>query len=228
MTVLTAMRDASVTLIKRRPSVFFSSTEKFEMEMVTLLNQVAGDICRVHDWQALTKIHSFQGDGVVSSFPKPADYDRMLLGSEMSDDVSWFRGYEHCPDISTWIALTNNNFVTITPGWWILLGDRFQFNPAIDTETNAQFPYISNLYARSNGGVAKAAFTADDDAFILDEQLLTLALIWRWRENNHLDATGDQANFEKLLSERAARDGGSRMIRANSNRIHPFPWRRRH
>src|SRR3546814_14852216 len=54
------------------------------------------------------------------------------------------------------------------------------------------------------------------DTFLLPERLLTLGLVWRWRENKKLDATGDQEAFIKALDEYAAKDKGSRVIRSRS------------
>src|SRR3546814_5464552 len=55
------------------------------------------------------------------------------------------------------------------------------------------------------------------DTFLLPERLLTLGLVWRWRENKKLDATGDQEAFIKALDEYAAKDKGSRVIRSEEH-----------
>src|SRR3546814_12483301 len=52
------------------------------------------------------------------------------------------------------------------------------------------------------------------DTFLLPERLLPLGLVWRWRENKKLDATGDQEAFIKALDEYAAKATGSRVIRS--------------
>jgi hypothetical protein len=61
-----------------------------------------------------------------------------------------------------------------------------------------------------------------------DERLLTLALIWRWREQKRLDATGDQANFEKAFAEAAGMDKGARVIRSRRRALSrariAWPW----
>lgn len=225
MTALSAMRDASVLLIKRKPDVFFSSTGRFEMELTTLLNQVAKDIAEANDWQSLMKISELAGDGVTESFPMPADYSRMMLASSMADAHSWFLGYTHVTDINDWLAFKRGAMAWVPPGVWTLMDNRFQFLPPVSSGTKALLPYISKNIVRASDGSLKSEFTADSDTFVLDERLLTLALIWRWRETNHLDSTGDQLNFEKVLSEKAGRDKGARAIRKGGNYDWPFPWR---
>ena len=76
MTVLQAMQSASLRLIGRKPSTFFSSQDTFEMEIVDLANEVAKVIADQHDWQVLTKVHTLTGDGVTTSFSLPAGHSR--------------------------------------------------------------------------------------------------------------------------------------------------------
>ena len=225
MTALTALRDASVIILKRKPDVFFSSQGRFEMEMTTLLNQVAKEIAEWNDWQALTKIGTMTGDGVNSSFPLPADYSRMVQASSVADGDSWFLGYTHVTDINDWISFKRGEMVWVPPGIWTLLDNNVEFQPALGSGSEALFPYISRNIVRAANGTLKSEFTADDDTYLLDERMLTMALIWRWRETNHLDSTGDQMNFERLISEKAARDKGARAIRRGSFVGWPFPWR---
>jgi hypothetical protein len=97
-----------------------------------------------------------------------------------------------------------------------------------DTQT-ATYPYITKNWARSAALTDGPAFTADDDTFLLPERLLTLGLVWRWRENKKLDASGDQEAFVKALDEYGAKDKGSRVIRRRASRGIPgtyaaWPW----
>lgn len=225
MTALSAMRDAAMICIKRKPDVFFSSQGRVEQEFVTLLNMVARDIAESNDWQRLTKIAELNGDGVASSFPFPADYDRMVQASSMADGKSWFLGYTHVTDINDWIAFKRGAMVWVPPGIWTILSNKIEFMPPVASSSQALMPYISKNMVRAQDGTLKSTFTADTDEFLLSERVLTLGLIWRWREANHLDSTGDQLNFEKELSTHAARDKGARVIRRGGTYDWPFPWR---
>ena len=89
MSVLSAMQSAAIRLVGYRPQVFFTSSEQFEMEIVDLLNVVARDICRINDWQGLTKMETYVGDSVTDSFPMPSDYDRQLVNTSLQDLANW-------------------------------------------------------------------------------------------------------------------------------------------
>ena len=77
----------------------------------------------------------------------------------------------------------------------------------------ATFPYISNAWARAADGTARAWFEADTDAFTIDERLLTLGLIWRWKAQKGMEYGEDMATYEQALSQAQARDAGSRVYR---------------
>lgn len=231
MAILQALQSAALRLTGSRPSVFFSSTEQLEAELVDLINEAARDICATQDWQALTAVKTFTGDGTEETFPIPSDYQRMLLDADMQDLNNWAWGYGHVTDINQFLYRKARGFEPY-PGAWIMYGGQFHFSPAPPTGQTATFPYISKNYAIDNDGVAKAEFTKDDDTFVIEggERLLTLWLVWRWRENKKMDSTGDQENFVKAISELGSKDAGSRIIRRNwsglnrYNWVHAWPW----
>lgn len=231
MTILSAMQRAAMRLVGYSPSVFFSSSETFEAELVDLINEAAQDICATQDWQALTGVKTFTGDGVNEDFSIPSDYSRQLIDSDIQDLNNWAWGYCHLTDMNQFLYRKARGFEPY-PGGWIIYGGQFHFSPAPASGQTATFPYISKNYAISADSTVKPEFTRDDDSFIIDggERLLTLWLIWRWRENKKLDATGDQENFMKAMSEIGSRDRGSNVIRRNwsglnrYNWVHAWPW----
>lgn len=229
MTILAAMQSAAIRLIGRRPSTFFgaSAGNVFELEITDLINEIAKDIVKTHDWQALTKFATLQTDGAQTSFDLPDDYDRMLVKADIMENSGWFWGYEHVTDINVFNYRAERGIYYI-PGAWIMYGNQIHFAPA--PAVDAQYPYITTCYARdSETQQSKCDFSKDTDEFLLPERLLTLGLIWRWRENKKLDWTGDQEAFTKALGEYAAREAGSKIFRHGRRRMFPgtypaWPW----
>lgn len=215
MTILSAMKSASLRLVGYQPSVFFSSGEQFEQEIADLINEAAADIVRYQDWQSLVSIANLTGDGVISAFDIPDGYDRMMLTAEVQDLNNWVWGYQNVNSLNEFLFLQASGWGPY-PGIWSIFDNKFNFHPAPPAGQLATFPYVSKNYALDANGATKDAFTKDDDAFRLNggERLLTLWLVWRWRENKKLDATGDQENFIKAIDELAAKDRGSRVYRS--------------
>lgn len=212
----------------RRPSTFFGASGQFEAEMTDLANEVAQDVCQYQDWQGLIRLATITGDGTQTGFDLPTDYGRMLLNSDVQDTNNWAWGYHGFTDINEFLYFEERGFLG-HPGGWIIYDNQLRFQPAPTAAATARFPYITKNYALDTSTAPKAAFTADTDNFVLPERLLTLGLVWRWRENKKLDATGDQEAFIKALDEYAVKDGGSRVQRRNAGRNYPgthvaWPW----
>jgi hypothetical protein len=230
MTCLSACQSALVRLIGKKPATVFSSSEQTVVEIADLVTEVGVDIMKSHDWQALTKIQSVAGNGTDTAFPLPDDYDRMVLAQGVSDANSWFWGYTQVPDMDTWIMIQNGFYLGIVaPGWWMLTGGQFQFNPAPASGATAKYPYVSKNFAIDPSGTPKGAFINDNDTFVLDERLLTLGLIWRWRAQKRLEYAEDMQTYEIALSQAQARDRGATVIRSNgryrpTNTRFGWPW----
>ena len=212
MTLLSAAQSAAIRLIGKKPSTIFSATDTFALEMQDLANEVARDIAKSQDWQALIEVYLINGDGETKAFPLPADYDRMLIDSNLYDALNWAWGYKRIVNPSDWLQYEIYDWQLIVPGAWTILGDEFRFVPAPYAGAEAKFVYISRNIVKDANGSTKPAFTKDDDEFVLSERLLTLGLIWKWREMKRLDSTTDQANFEKAFNEISGRDKGARII----------------
>lgn len=228
MAILTALQSAAIRLVGQKPGAFFTSSGQIERELSDLVNEVAQDVAQYQDWQALIRVVEITGDGTTTEFALPDDYGRMLVNTEVADLSSWFWGFGHYLDINAFLYDEARGF-NLTPGGWIIYGDRLRFSPAPSAGQAATFPYITKNWARAESLAPISQFTADTDTFLLPERLLTLGLVWRWRENKKLDASGDQEAFIKALDEYASKDGGSKIIRRKARRwlagTHPsWPW----
>lgn len=209
MTVGSAMSKAALRVAGYRPAAFFGSTQNLEMELCDLVNEVAQDVAKYQDWQALTKIAEYGGNGTVTTYALPDDYDRMTQTAMIQSD-SWFCGYHPYSDINEFIFDSERGWPQI-PGAWIMYGNQIHILPA--PSQTIRYPYQSKNWAIAENGNRKAEFTDDDDQFVLPERLLTLGLVWRWRDNKGLEATGDQEAFIKALDEYGVADRGAQVIR---------------
>jgi hypothetical protein len=214
MSVLSACQSAMVRLVGRKPQTVFSSTSQMELEIADLATDVAVDIMKSHDWRALTKFSTLTGDGSTTAFDLPSDFDRIVLAQRVTDTSNWLWGYASVQTLEDWMVITSSGFTAVTPGWWIILDGQMQFSPAPASSSPAKFAYISkNIGLSGSDGSPIAAFSDDSDSFVLEERLLTLGLIWRWKAQKGLEYAEDMTNYEKAFSENASRDKGPQAIR---------------
>lgn len=212
--IITAMRSAILRLTGVSVTEVFASTDPIAVEMADLVNEVAIDIMKSHDWRALTKIATVTGG---ESQPLPADFDRMVLASDIDDAASWFWGYQPFESVNDWMRYKTGGGGILSPGGWIMLGGELQFYPA--PSGVAQYPYISNAYAKDETGDAQSAFTADNDTFVLDARLLTLGLIWRWNEQKGMEYAEAMQTYEIALAQAQSRDKGARVLRVGGRMV---------
>lgn len=211
MAVSDALRSAASRIMGVKPSVFFSSTNVLENELTELVNDVAQDIARSHDWRVLTKLAEMTGTGSDESFALPLDYSRMPIKASLSVGDGFANCYVPINDLDAW-ANRNSPVGYSAGGCWIMLGGQLHIVPIVSLGEKARFYYISNYIVKNANGETQRRFQKDDDTFLLDEDLLTLGLIWRYRHQKRLDYTDDQALFEKRFNEIAGKDKGSHIL----------------
>lgn len=216
MTFLTAAQSAAIRLVGRKPSVFFSSTAKFELEICDLVNDVLADIVKYGDWRSLIQKQQMPGDGVTTAFDLPDGYDRMPKNADVTR-ANWYTwGYVDAPDLNFWNDLVNG-LAAPSPGYWIILNGQMQFIPPVSSGDTAQFYYVSkNAVLDADNAAPKSAFTKDGDTFLLDDSLLTLGLIWRWRAQKRLEYAEDLRNYEIRIQTLSGNDKGARVQQIGS------------
>lgn len=215
MTILSACQDAAGTLLGRRPSTFFGAgAGADEVEIAALANTAAKSIMKAHDWQKLKTLKTLTGDAATTSFTLPTDYNRMLKKGNVHSSANKPSLFSPVADEDEWLRITDD-LATISPGHWIILGGTFQIFPAMPVGETARFYYISNLIFSGT----KATATADADTFFLDDELLTLGTIWRWRAKKGLEYAEDMTNFNDAEAKAISDDKGSRIIAIGRARV---------
>lgn len=217
MTLLSVCAEVAKVVGLDVPDAVASSTDREYVELFALANEMAERIARGYNWQLLSRIHTLTGDGATEDFDLPADYDRMLVKSQV-----WSSSLETAlspiGSLDRWLELDIQAFDFVVNAW-IIYGGQMHIKPAMATAVTAKFFYQSNLIIAPASGSNKVEFTADNDTFRLDEQLLKLGMIWQYKANKGFSYAEDMANYEALLARLATRDRGSRMLRVGPVRL---------
>lgn len=211
MSLLTVFQQACTSGIAlEKPSAVYGSTTREHVELANIANEMAAMIAASHEWQILNKIAVITGDGTTEDFALPADFDRMLDKSQL-----WSTSLETplspISDRDQWLELDIKSFDFVINAWIIYAGE-IHIKPALSTGVQVKYFYQSNLWGL-NGSTPISEFTADTNTFRIDERLLKLGIIWKWREMKGLPYAEDLATYERLLAKLAMRDKGSRIIR---------------
>ena len=230
MTVLRVIQDAALKLGFAVPSVVFSETTRTAVELQEAVNEAAQGVVDDYDWQALKKFGSVTGDGSATDFALPADFARMLKKGQIYPSDEPTQPVALLTDADQWLQLDVQAIQTVTRRA-IIMENRLHVKPALPNLVTAQFAYIKNLIVLAAGDTAptKTAFTADADSFALDERVLKLSLIWRWKAAKGRPYAEDRLAYDGVIDSKAGTDKGARVLRVGKPRHSAdariaYPW----
>jgi hypothetical protein len=212
MTTLSVIQDACTSGIAlEKPTAVFGSATREHIELASLINEAGYMIAAAHEWQTLNKIATITGDGSDETFALPSDFDRMLEKSQL-----WSSSLETpltpISDRDEWLGLDVQSFDFVTNAW-IIYGNQIHIKPALASAVTVKYFYQSHHWAQTSALVNVDEFSADTDTFRLNNRLLKLALVYKWREMKGLPYAENMADYQDLLAKLINRDKGSRIFR---------------
>lgn len=89
-----------------------------------------------------------------------------------------------------------------------IIGDVLNFYPNPVAGQTCAFEYITlNWIATSEGGTS-STWTNDGDTPLIDDHLMVLGLVWRWKQAKGLDYAEDFNKYERRIADLMGRDAG--------------------
>jgi len=217
MTVQSVIKDVTAFVGVRPPngSVFQTAyVDRTAWEFVNLANEMAQRIAYdTRDWQVLRARAGFLGTGThppadqpqETVFSMPADYQRMLLTSQV-----WTSRQTHAPmsfisDADDWLRKELQGYVNPI-GEWTIFGNEMHVRPVPAAGEKIMFYYMRNTCVKLASGGFGTQFLTDADTFVLPERLLKLGMQWQWKANKGASYAEDIANYEDALAKVAGAD----------------------
>ena len=198
MTLLSISQDVfDEVQIVRQDSIVGNNAEDAQ-RMLRYVNKVGRRLMEIYPWENLRREQTFSAlnqetqTGILAS-----DFDRMVpetfwnttekvLISGPIPAVRW-------RSLKVWDYTGFPRFFTYRGGDLLML-------PAPTAGDSLVFEYITNQWCESSGGTGQTAMAADTDVARIDEELITLAVIYNW-----LAAEGQPSEDAKMdLKEKLA------------------------
>lgn len=212
MSMLTIVNAAQRRLGVNVTSSVAGNSDDTATQLLALLNQAGEELAEEFGWQAIT----FEGTFTTVATESQGAMETIAPGwSYIVNDTIWNRTQNR-----PFIALSSQEWqrqksanVTGPGSLYRIRGGNLIMNPVPAAGESCAFEYVSKYWATdSTGATGKAAFTADADLPRLDDQLLTLSLIWRFKQANGLDFAPELTMYENRVSNAQSRDGGRQRI----------------
>lgn len=208
-TLLQLVQEVSSLLAIPSTNAVTSSTDTQVLQLWKIANEEGRKQAARYPWQALTNEATFttvatENQGAITT----------IAGSGFRSIVNntiWNRTQMRPVfgplSPSEWQNLKAR---TSTGPWsqYRIRGSNVIFNPVPTAGQSCYFEWISKNWAFSNASVAQSSFLADDDQIYLDDEIFLQGMIWRWNKRKGFDYAEDFADYEKMIVDAMAKDGG--------------------
>lgn len=214
MSLLTIVQNAADRIGVPRPSSVTSSSDQQVARLYGYAQEEIKSLSNAHSWQVLTKEASFTGTATAVQTSAgttviPTDFSRFC-------DESFYNRTRKRPvygpmSPQDW-QFSQGVVATVLVEAFRLRGNQMLFTPSPTSGDEYRFEYISSKPVQQVAGTATAAWSSDADVSLLDEELVTLGVVWRFKAGQGLDYSEEFRNYQLHVAEAISRDGGKKTL----------------
>lgn len=216
MSLLTMMTQVCRRMGIPTPTSVSSSSDPQILQLMALGNEEGQDLSARYPWQALINESTFttvatESQGAITTL-SGTDFRYIL------NDIMWDRTLLRPvfgPLVPTdWQNLKARN---VTGPWtqFRIRGGLLKFIPVPVAGDTIAFEWVSKNWVTVAAGGTSATWTADADTGLLDEEIMTQGVIWRWKAAKGLEYAEDYNKYERLVADQMGRDGGKQRLNLN-------------
>jgi len=210
VTLLSIVQDACDDIGFPSPASVVGNSDADQY--LRLLNR-EGEALSRWPWQALIKEDTITLSTADQDYALATDFryilpetqwnrdDRRQLVWLNSEEWQFFKGWTTVNGLNLRARIRNNEL---------------EFEQTIASGDNGKtiaYEYVSKYWTEDSGSTAQQKFAADTDTSVLDEEILTLGLIWRFRKSKGLNFEADLIEYNRQVELAKAHDGAARMLR---------------
>lgn len=213
MSLLTLAKKTARSVGIAVPTTVIGNTDRGIIQLLALANEEGEDLAARTQWTAMWNEATFT--------QVAAALQGTIQGGIVSDG-----DYDYIFNSTMWNRTTQSPIMgPLTPRDWQTLKafpvtgpypqykierGKLYFDPAGANATDTiAFHYKSTSWCESSGGTGQSEWLADNDVGRLDESIMRLGLIWRWKKQKGLDYAEDFNTYERRVINAIARDGGA-------------------
>jgi len=214
VTLLSIVKDASLDLGIGEPEVVVGNTSDEVKQLLSLAKREGKDLASRYRWEGLLREATFtfqtqKDQGTINgTVVSDSDVDYII------NDTIWDRS-QNIPILGPMSPMLRQAHEAFSisgpyPRYFIRRGKLF-FDTVPSANTGA-FEYKSKFWCEDENGTGKLEWSADTDVGRLDEDLMTLGLIWRWKRAKGLDYSQEFDTYETRVKDKMGQDGTKRDV----------------
>lgn len=195
MSLLTIIQDAMALCQQAKPAGVVASTDPTVAQFLAIAQREGDELARFHDWRRLKRLGAFTGNGSTTTFSLPDDYHRFMTGNPIWMQRFPAQALKRVSD-EDMVALKSRSVVPLWPVWRLF--DKYvEFYPAPANGASITTEYRTQRWIASADDVTRRArWAQDDDISVMPERLITLGVVWRWRNAQGLDYAEDFRTYQ--------------------------------
>jgi hypothetical protein len=179
MTLLSICTDAADEIGITQPSSVVGNTAPDSQKLLRYANKVGRRLMKTVPWQIARKEQTFTALGQSEQTSiLPSDFDR-FIPETFWDRTNLFLVSGPITSVE-WQGFVAGSYSDTSNRKFIYRGGSVFILPAPAGGETLAFEYVSKNWCQSSGAVAQTAWAADTDTGILDEELMTYALIYEY------------------------------------------------
>lgn len=220
MSLLTLIQRAFKRVGLTAPTAAVSSTDENVIRMIELANEEGEELASRADWQALTREATHTTLAAESQGLMTA-----IAGSDFNyikNDTFWNRTKDRrwypVSDVD-WQTMKATN-ITGPVEYFRIRGGYLLAIPTPTAGETLAFEWISKNWCETSGGTGQSAWAADADVGRLDEALMLMGLVWRWKKAQGLEYAEDFRQYEIRVESAMQRDGAKPRINMAGTMVH--------
>jgi hypothetical protein len=217
MSLLTVANDVADIIGIERQVAIAAGTGGDARQLYRLCKLELSELSRRTSWQRLTKENVFTAVASASQ-PTAIPTDFLFVVNETLFNRT--ADHEVFGPVSPreWALLTSSN-TGVTTEVFRMRGNLLYLYPEPTAGDIYAYEYVTSYLAIDAGGSAeKTTYANDGDVAKLDEELIKLGVVWRWKNLKGLDYAEDFRTYEMQVANSIARDGGKRTISMDAGR----------
>lgn len=205
MSLLTTVQQACYMMGVPPPATVIGNTDITALRLLYLANEEGRALAARHAWQAITQEKTFTTTAAAAQTGSiPSDFDRMI--PETMFNRTAMRRVTGPISSDEWQQVQASTSVFVNPVFRIRANLIYIYPTPNATDTVA-YEYVSKNFCEASGGTDQSAWAADTDLGLLDEKLMTLGIVWRFKFSAGMDADGDRQMYEHRVRDAIIRDG---------------------
>jgi hypothetical protein len=225
MTLLSIANSVAIKVLKQTVTAAVGTNEPNVAQLIELINEEGQEQAAKYTWQVLCNEGSVttvaaESQGLMTTL---AGADFQFIVNETMWNRSQRRPVPGPIKDAEWQALK----ATFITGPWIqyrVRGNQLLFIPIPAAGQSVYYEWQSKYWCTDATGVTgKSAMTADTDISKLDERLLILGTIVRFKSANKLDYSADQEKYDAAIADAQTRDGSKPRLTLGGGAKDIFP-----